>query len=168
MSERSLLAYEAYREASQKFDYFVTGLTGTLCAFIGTTFEPSKIDFSPQTMELLALCMLVSSVLAGFKRIEVTIETHKFNHHLLHTNEGIGKLVTEFNGKPIVNKDTGHVYSPKDVPRAIEILKEKLPPIEKRLEVLLIESGFYYKTRNILLFVGFSVLVASRVWTAYL
>jgi hypothetical protein len=35
MSEpRSLIVHQRHLEASQKFDYFITGLTGALCAYM--------------------------------------------------------------------------------------------------------------------------------------
>jgi len=33
MSEFTTKTYEYWREASQRFDYFVTGITGALCAY---------------------------------------------------------------------------------------------------------------------------------------
>jgi hypothetical protein len=51
--ERSDKLFEASRDAQQKFDYFVLGIIGALCAFIGQSFKPEEAkkghpQFEPQ------------------------------------------------------------------------------------------------------------------------
>jgi len=72
-TERSDKVHEYLRQSSEKFDYFVTGITGTLCVYIIQTFQAEKISISPNTLELLSLLTLITSVFAGFKRIECTM-----------------------------------------------------------------------------------------------
>jgi hypothetical protein len=38
MSEkRSIIAFEHYREGEQRFEYFITGVSTALCAYVGQT-----------------------------------------------------------------------------------------------------------------------------------
>ena len=46
-STRSILAYEHAHEASQRFEYFILGVSTALCAYIGQTLSPQKLGFSP-------------------------------------------------------------------------------------------------------------------------
>ena len=43
MPDRSVIAYEHYREASQRFEYFVLGISGALCAYITQNLKPEKL-----------------------------------------------------------------------------------------------------------------------------
>jgi len=102
MTDRSVLSYDYYREASQRFDYFVLAVSTALCAYIGQTLVPQKLNVSPYALEVLSLFLLVASVIAGFKRIEKSVVSHRLNHTFLHLNEQRGQLVTSFSGKPVV------------------------------------------------------------------
>lgn len=167
MSERSLMTFEHYREASQRFDYFITGLSGALCAYIAQTFQPEKIAVSPKTLELIALLLLIGSVIAGFKRIEAIIQTHKLNHQKLDLTEKTGAILTNFNGQPMVNILSGDVLQPDQAETTVLLLKSQIPIIENSLDKWVGLSGTAYSIRNWMLILGFLSLVVAKVWSAY-
>jgi hypothetical protein len=68
--ERSDKAYEYWRDASLRFEYFVTGGTDALAAYVGQTSKLDKSRFNSESFELLALLLLIGSVITGLKRIE--------------------------------------------------------------------------------------------------
>jgi disulfide bond formation protein DsbB len=70
MSEFTIKTYEYWREASQRFDYFVTGITGALCAYIIQHFIPQRLSFSPYLLELSAVLFLLASFIVGLRQIE--------------------------------------------------------------------------------------------------
>ena len=56
MSEnRSLIVFGQVHEAEQKFDYFVTGLTGTLCGFIAERYTGAKLGVNAATLEVISI-----------------------------------------------------------------------------------------------------------------
>jgi len=167
-TERSDSVFAYYRSASEKFDYFVTGLTGALCAYISQTFTPERISVSPASLELAALLTLVASVIAGFKRIEASLVTTRYNAHTLRLQEQRGQLMSKLSGSPLFNSATGEVISPVSVSTKIQVITEVLPEFEKSMSDNAEASGNWYHARNWLLAVGFLMLVASRVWRAYL
>src|SRR6266496_1472067 len=67
MSEkRSLIAFEHYREGEQRFEYFITGVSTALCAYIGQTLQPQNFGFNSYTLEVLSVglgCRVDSSQL---------------------------------------------------------------------------------------------------------
>ena len=166
-TKRSDSVFEYYRSASEKFDYFIVGLTGTLCAYISQTFSVKPISLSPQTLELAALLVLVMSVVAGFKRIELSLMAARYNAHTLRVQEQKGQLVSKYQGGDLVNSSTGEVLSPLAVQTKIQVLSEVLPDFEKSMNKCAVWAGRWYHIRNWLLMVGFFMLVASRVWSAY-
>jgi hypothetical protein len=166
-TERSDNVFFHQRAASEKFDYFVTGITGALCAYISQTYTPSKLSVSPGTLELLALLFLVGSVIAGFKRIETSIMVYRYNAHTLRLQEERGQLASNSAGGHMLNTSTGDVLSREEVFAKLRALTEALPESHKKTEDTAITAGTWYKVRNNLLVIGFLALLASKVWSAY-
>jgi hypothetical protein len=167
MSEsRSVIAYQRHLEASQKFDYFITGLTGALCAYIAQSWKPQKITpLGPEALELAALLLLFAAAVAGFKRIEWTVVTLRANTEWLHASERRGAMagaVHESEGRHMFNAESGDFFSPFDALQDYKALSELTPEIRKKLDHASTQAGRWYKCRNRLLFVGFSVLVSAR------
>jgi len=86
-------AFDYWRQSTEKFDYFVLGLSGALCAYISQTYTPTILGRNPGTLELMALCMFVAAVVAGFKRIEGTISNLRYAQLLIGAQtDKIGKV----------------------------------------------------------------------------
>jgi hypothetical protein len=165
--QRSILAYEHGREASQRFEYFILGVSGGLCAYIGQTLAPQRLGLSPYTLEVLSLVLLIASVIIGFKRIEKLIMCHRLNSKFLHLAEERGELVTNFSGKPLVNAETGNVRTPEQVQERIKILGDAIPKCHKQFEKTSKRANTYYKIRNWLLGLGFVGLFFSKIIAPY-
>lgn len=166
-SERSDSVFAHYRLASEKFDYFVTGLTGAICAYITQTYHPEKLSINPNTLELLSLLLLIGSVVAGFKRIEHSLVAYRYNAHTLRLQEQKGQLVSKSSGGMVVNEATGEVLDPVSVHTTIQAISEVLPEFEESQNKSANIAGNWYKARNWLLFLGFMSLIGSKVWSAY-
>lgn len=90
MADRSVVTYEHYRDAAQRFEYFILGISGALCAYIGQHLTPQKLGLTPYGLELFSLLLLVGSVFVSFKRMEKVIACHGLNHRLLSLYEHVG------------------------------------------------------------------------------
>jgi hypothetical protein len=167
MTERSIIAHEYYREASQRFDYFMLAVSTALCAYIGQTLVPKKLNAWPYTLELLSLFVLVGSAVAGFRRIEKTIVSHRLNHIFLDLNEQRGQLITNVSGKPIVNAQTGEIYSPSEINQQLTQLEQEIPKRRNQIETVAAQAKRYYEIRNRLLMIGFLGLVISKMLVPY-
>lgn len=165
-TDRSDKLYEASRDAQVKFDYFVLGVVGALCAYIGQAFHPSRLGFNPSTSELLSLLLFVGAAIAGFRRIESVNSLMRINSQYLRMQEERGTLAPTV-GSPVLNHSTGEVFSPDEVMAKIAALSEVIPKARASLESVGKTTLRMYKWRNGLLLVGFLVLLASRVWSAY-
>jgi hypothetical protein len=166
-TERSDKLHENYQQAVEKFDYFVLAVTGALCTYISQVYKPAKIDVNPATLELLSLLLLVGAAVAGFRRVERTIQVTILNHRYLRTQEEKGALSAKANGGHLINESTGEIFSPGSVSQRIEEMSRSIPIIRTKLEAAISAAERSYKTRNALLFIGFCSLVASKVWSAY-
>jgi hypothetical protein len=63
--DRSLIEFGYYREGLQRFEYFIVGVSLTLCAYVGQTLHPEKLRLlSAYTIEVVSLALLIVSALA--------------------------------------------------------------------------------------------------------
>ena len=164
---RSDSVYEKWRESTEKFDYFVLGVLGALCAFISQTYKPDRIGINPGTLELLALLVLVLGAVFGFRRIEATNQTALISHKMLHANERRGVMVSVVQNGPGTNMQTGETYTPEFAQGEIENLTQQLNQLKPQVESAKKRAHNAYRLRNMLTFWGFLMLLAAKVFSAY-
>jgi hypothetical protein len=169
--KRSLIAFEHGREGTQRFEYFLVGVSAALCTYVGQTLQPQRLGFSPYTVEVGALVVLIASVVVGFKRIEALILVAELNHDVLHYGEVRGTLM-EARGRDWINVQSGTVYTPQQTEQELKKINQILPARQKQLETTHTTTthttaGRYYKLRNWLLAIGFVTLLLSKILTPY-
>jgi len=167
-TERSDKVYDNWRQGAEKFDYFVLGVTGALCAYISQTYTPEKLGLNPGTLELLSLVLLVCAAAAGFKRVETVIEITRLNHWVLRANEERGELISKSRSQPILNKLTGDILSPQEVQQHLNALARSIPSFDLQVKNAQSSALHWYRIRNSLILVGFVVLVSAKILSAYL
>lgn len=164
---RSDSVYEKWRESTEKFDYFILGVLGALCAYISQTYKPDRIGINPGTLELLALLVLVLGAIFGFRRIESTNQTTLINHKMLHANERRGVMVSVLQSGPGTNLQTGETYTPEFARKEIENLTQQLNQLKLQVESAKQGALKAYKLRNRFILLGFLMLLAAKLFSAY-
>lgn len=164
--ERSDKVYESWRQAVEKFDYFVLGLTGALCAYISQKYVPSKIAVNPGTLELVALLVLVFAAIVGFLRIEKTMTLASLNHQYLRAKEERGSLISAGPGT-LMNQATGDVFTPDRVQELIQEKTTQIPIMQRHIEKVGEAAQRAYCFRNWAILAGFIMLLSAKVWSAY-
>ena len=167
-TERSDKVHDNWRQGAEKFDYFVLGVTGALCAYISQTYTPEKLGFNSGTIELLSLILLVCAAVAGFKRVETTIEITRLNHRVLRANEERGALISKSPSQSIVNESTGDILSPQRVQQHLNELALSIPTLDLLITKTQSSALRWYRIRNLLILVGFVVLVFAKILSAYI
>ncbi len=165
--KRSLIVFGQVHEAEQKFDYFVTGLTGALCGYIAEGYAATKVGLNDSTLELVAILILIVSFWLGFKRIQWGIVVKQLNAFRLDSLEKKGDLTVNFQGGPLVNEGTGDVYLPDTVLKLIQAHGSKASAFQKALDVANKKARLCCDWRNRCLFAGFIVLLIAKVAGAY-
>ena len=168
-TDRSDKVFENWRQAAERFDYFMLGVTGALCAYVAQAYKPAKLGFNPASLELFALALLVLAGIAGFRRIEQVIYLNLLNHTYLRRNEERGSLVAKSvaGSELLVNESSGEVLAPHQVPGRLEALSKDLPSLQTKIEQVRASAHRWYTRRNLLILVGFVLLVCAKVWSAY-
>ena len=167
-TERSDVVYGYWRDATDKFDYFVAGVTGALTAYIGQHVRPTQLGINAGSLELLALVLLVLSVVMSFKRIETNIEVFKAMHARLYSEETRGSMIAAAGRGTALNTATGDVFSSAQLLELAELHDGRVKQMRSTLDSLAAASLSYYNWRNRLLLNGFAILVFARVIPAYL
>ena len=168
--ERSLIAYEYYRESLLKFEYFFTGLIGVFCAYISQNFTVDKIGISPNTLELVSFLIFVISFGLSLSRLSGIVQGYKLNHRQLHLLELKGTLRLNLVNNPEksqLNKDTGAILSARQVETEIIKIDKELKPLESMFSKLNKSNKSLFSWRNTLFLLAFFILIASKIWLAY-
>lgn len=166
-TDRSDIVYEKWRESTERFDYFVLGVLGALCAYISQTYKAERIGVNPGTLELLALLVLVLAAIIGFRRIEAVNQSNLINHRILHSYERRGGLVEVIQKGPGFNAQTGETYTPEYAKNKIAELSKKIALLQPELEDAQGRALKYYHLRNALTLTGFLMLLAAKLYSAY-
>lgn len=166
-TDRSDGLHAKWRESTEKFDYFVLGVLGALCAYISQTYKPERIGLNPGTLELIALLVLVFGSVIGFRRIEAINQGTLINHRILHCYERRGGLVLVLQNGPGTNTQTGETYTPEYAKDEISKLNQNLAHLQPQLDATQARALQHYHRRNAVTLVGFLMLLAAKVFSAY-
>ena len=167
-TSRSDGLHEKWRESTEKFDYFILGTIGALCAYISQTYKPEKIGINPGTLELLALLVLVLAAIIGFRRIEATILATIINQKILQANERRGVLASVIAKGPGLNEETGQTYTQNYAQQEIPKINKEIEQLIPKLREAQQQAFNHYKNRNHLMLIGFLMLLAGKVYSAYI
>ena len=168
MSKEIGATLEAHRDASQRFDYFILGLSVALVAYAGKTLQPEKLGVNPYTLEVASLLVLIASIVAGFKRIEQTILAHHVRFDLLDLRQSRGMMAQGFiEGKTRIMPERGEKWEPEDMKREIDRLDLLIPVCESKFEEVGKKGAKFYGWRNGLLICGFVGFFFSKLLIPY-
>lgn len=83
-----------YRQASEKFDYFLTGVTIAICGYLVQIYDASGLkNFDVVScLGLFSICLFLLSLIFGFKRTEKLIHGKRKNYNYLKANERISDI----------------------------------------------------------------------------
>jgi hypothetical protein len=159
------LLFRHTREAAQRFEYFLLGVSIALCAFIGQTLKPEKLGCNSYTLQIASVVTLIASVVSGFKRVEAMIATSALNLEFIERQMKRQKLIK---GEPMFDITTG--TPPTDFQRshtASEITAE-IGAIQKHLDKAIKSDRRWFWWQKLFLAFGFLGLVAAKILEPYL
>jgi hypothetical protein len=167
-TDRSDKLHADWKASTEKFDYFILGVVCALCAFIAQGYKPAKLGINPSTLEFVALLVFVLAVVAGFRRIERTLQVTLLNHQVLHAYEARGGMVSKMSeGRTLINEATGQLFSPEQAQARVAELTKSIQELKPLLESAKARAHVYYTRRNGLSLTAFLLLLSARVWSAY-
>ena len=166
-AQRTPAAYEEYRQAAQRFEYFILGISVALIAFVGKTLEPQKLGFSAYTLEVVAVAILVASTIIGFIKVRQMVFLSQCNQEKLHLEERSGILLSTIQSGPFLNALSGEYWTEADVKKEVTNISKVLPHRIQQLEQISSRIGTLDRWRNALLLCGFVCLLAAKILQPY-
>lgn len=170
MSDRSLNVFEYYREASQRFNYFIIGASGTFCAYLAQQWQPTKLGANIGTIEFLAFTFLGLSVTSGFLSLEKEILVLKNNFSkLYYGNEAdvLAEAAFKSGGLSISNLRTNTATTPEELTALSKHCREQANFLDEIIDKTNDRVAFYYRWRNWLLALGSVTFILGRLLAAY-
>ena len=167
-TDRSDRAYGDWLDASQKFDYFVTGVCLTLISYLAGTLKAGTIGLNSNSLLLLSIVSILGAAIAGLRQIEAHVTLLSLVHERLYREEKAGNLVSAASeGRSLVNTKTGEVFGAEQAMLKARNARKSIPNIEQEQNKWGKLSLRWYKIRNRLLLVGLSGLIISRIIAGY-
>lgn len=169
MSNISLEAWKNFKQTQQKYDYFILSLSSALFAYLGSKFEPEKLSFSQNSIELLALTSFSVSILFGVLRLESEISVQANDYKKSQDKEKLDVINKIINLPPInIKLDTGSQVSMAEAREKQQILQRFIDQSTEHAKELGGSYELKFKIRNYSLFIGFLLLVISKFFALYL
>jgi hypothetical protein len=170
MSDRSLEVSKMTFAATEKYDYFICGVTGALFAYIAQTYSPQKIGINISSLEPLSLLLLVAAFFTGLMRIQHFNLIGRLNYAFLDATEKVQKIAAKLSS---TTADTFHdEFSGEDFNRQT-LLDRRQQYINKATEAnVAIEENRrhlirYGKARDVFLVLGFLTIFSAKVLQPY-
>jgi hypothetical protein len=165
MSEDTARAFQIYHDAAVKYDYYVTGAAGAVCAFVVTSFKPERLAISANSLELLALLVLLFSVIAGFKRIHNNLWGYKAAAYNVLARAHETELAVVLRSQAAT---PGQTQAPApDLEALLNTIRAFIPKTDEVLKKATDRSEIWSRLQHYALAVGAFMLVVARVLTAY-
>jgi len=163
MPNRSFEAWKSWKQAQQKFDYYIVALGSALFAYLGASFKIEHSINWAYCLELISLTSITVSILFGILRIQSDLSIQSIDYRRAYANEHLdlaNKVITS-NGQAI-DGDTGHLIPIEDALQRQIKLKKFIESADNSLKTLGSSSERFFSIRNIALLLGFFLLLLSK------
>ncbi len=169
MERQSAEAHRDYRQANEKFDYFLTTVTIAMCGYLVQIYDASGLrNFDVVSiLGASSICLFLASILCGFHRMEKLIQAKRKNYDYLRASERIGDISRSaasgetvlFNGEPA---DKNKILS------EIEKCDERVASLTKEMNDKGGSAEWLYKVRNNTLLLGMALQFLTQILSGIL
>jgi hypothetical protein len=167
-TERSDRLYFSWRDAQDKFDYFVAGVSFALVAYLVPQLDAEHSAISSAAwIETAALASLLFGAYAGLKRLEATVTALGVNYDRLRAQESAGALsAAAISGSMVINRSTGEVMSSVSAFQRAASRFSAAESVNPQLDRWARKAERWYKLRNWGVMLGLGLLILARVLPA--
>ena len=163
MPDRSFEAWKSWKQAQQKFDYYIVALSSAFFAYLGASFKVEHSLNWAYCLELLSLASIMVSIFFGILRIQSDLSIQSIDYRKAYANEHLDltNKVVMSNGRAI-DGATGNFIPVEDAKKRQIDLAKFIESADKYLKNLGNSSERFFNIRNITLLLGFLLLLASK------
>jgi hypothetical protein len=171
-TERSLIAYDLWRRASDKVDYYVLSISAALTAYLGQHIAITRLAFDPLTLELASLLLFATSVLLGLERIKAMVTALGAESGYLAAFEQGGQLrtllQTPASSTHLIDEVSGEAFPITDAGKKLEAHDHRAAALKAEQEKWKRRSKLAYVWRDRCLMLGITLYAVAKLWTAIL
>jgi hypothetical protein len=167
--QRSLIAYDHWRLASDKVDYFVLSISAALTAYLGQHAVVTPLAVDPATLELASLLLFAASTVFGIDRIQANVTSLGAESGFLEAFERAGQLrivLQTESGTQLIDSVSGETYTLAVAQQKIEAHDRRATGLHAQKEKWQRRSERSYKFRDICLKLGVTLYAAAKLWSA--
>ena len=169
MSEKSFDVFAKEQSSTEKFDYFICTAAGALFAYIGQTYTPHKLDCWFYFITPIALLLLTACFGCGFTVITLINSVTRINRGYLQAHESTVNITSLLSQNQKTYTDT--LGEPQSREYLEDLKRSKKSEMEEMIRLAdskMTKVRFLCSTRNILLALGFLLILASRILQPYI
>ena len=161
-------AYSNYLEASQRFDYFVAGISIAIVGYLGSRFTATPIGWNASTVELASLISLLASAFSGLKRVQTIVYLLKSTQqHIREVDSAAAFTEAATAGQTAIDYAAGQALSARDLAVRGETHRGNAESYKKLQQDLGVLTSRWSLFRDRLLIFGLSLLILARLVAAY-
>src|ERR1041384_769975 len=101
---QAITVFSEIRQATRRFDYFMVGAAGAICAYVGQNLHPQKLSYWPFKIESVSFLLLIASCYIGLLRIQTKIKSLKLEAEALSWSERLGAMQECLNNDPSIQQ----------------------------------------------------------------
>jgi hypothetical protein len=166
--ENAKVLYQASHEAQQKFEYFLTGAIGAMFAYTAQTYTPKKIDFSPATLEPIAIICFAVAFFLGLRRLDCLYHILGISYEKTHADADAAVIQKALR---MIEDDDRLSYQPgtslEEMEKELEWNRSRSRSAKPSLDDLHTKISTFYNWRSRLLIAGFALIFLARVLSPY-
>jgi hypothetical protein len=166
--DKALIAWEHWRESSEKLDYFILGTSSALTAYIGQHRPKAILGFNAGSSEVASVVVLALSVVAGVGRHRARVASLGAQQYLHDAMSIAGQMRTMLQtggGRPLIDRNSGRTYTAAEATQRIEREDKRIAAARARSERWKRRAERAYNWRDWLLVAGVLFYAAAKVWT---
>ena len=168
-TERSDKIHSWWRDSSERYDYFITGLGAALAGYVGKSATIAVIGLNQPTLELASAAAFIGSFIFGLRRIEQsTLLTRLTSDRIYHHDSAANAEEVSRSASLAVDYARGELWLPEQLREKAAEHRSRGKTYEELQLATQTKALSMYKWRDRFLIGGFLFLVASRLLPAIL
>ncbi|MCC6243965.1 MAG: hypothetical protein IT353_14070 [Gemmatimonadaceae bacterium] len=166
MTERSIVAWQRWRDQADKFDYYALGIASALTAYLGQHIVPARLGLNASTLELASLLTLAASTVAGLKRLKAATSFSLAESVALDAQEKAGGVATQLlksPGQQLIDEESGTIYSHEQAHQLARTMQARSDSAEKQVARWRKAAESTYRWRDRFLIGGVALYGAAKL-----
>lgn len=166
-SDRTNQMYGWWKDAAEKYDYFMAGVCLAITSYLGQNLAPAALGFNGSTLEVVAVLVFAAASFCALKRIQTTAHLLRLQLSGAEEAEKHGRALEAIQHEgPVLGDRTGKLIPRTDLEQRSTAHAQRREIVDTQSKKSLGLASRYFAARDNLLIIGIVLVVIARVWAA--